>query len=320
MAPFDERDLASEEDTLLDLDSLINEPDIARNDDPSPAQNTRELTPHQNPIVQEAAAESQSSPRTQAGERDLTDSPLTGYRLKADGQVSTEQIDESTTASQAPAVVTHIQPARVVQEIQERETAVGQTQRETGPTTDTETQSRIVKTPLLEQQDASLAPVAPKENRAPSADAVTNGRELATPIELKPDPERLRQLSDNARREAQLYRIMSRTGQAGFKGFCPVSLRNKRELLDGRKEYQSTFGLKTYSFSSPEAKSAFDANPARYAPAGGGSDVVLLVNTNEEVAGILDFSLWYHDRLYMFRSRETQAIFSQDPQRYASQY
>jgi YHS domain-containing protein len=149
---------------------------------------------------------------------------------------------------------------------------------------------------------------------------VAKGRALATLIELKPDPERLRQLSDRARREEQLYRIMSRTGQIGFKGFCPVVLRNDRELTDGRKEYHSKFGLMTYEFSSPEAKATFDANPARYAPAGGGSDVVLLVNTNEEVAGILDFSLWYRDRLYMFRSRETQAIFSGDPQRYASQY
>jgi YHS domain-containing protein len=143
---------------------------------------------------------------------------------------------------------------------------------------------------------------------------------LETPIELKPDPERHRQLSDQARREEQLYRISSRSGQAGFKGFCPVALRDRRELLDGRSEYSSKYGLRTYDFSSPEAQAAFEANPTRYAPTGAGSDVVLLVNTNEEVAGILDFSLWYRDRLYMFRSRETQAIFSGNPQRYASQY
>jgi YHS domain-containing protein len=183
-------------------------------------------------------------------------------------------------------VTTDIRPARVLQANEEPETAIGQTQQEVGQT----------------------------------AEAVAKGRELATPIELKPNPERLRQLSDKARREAQLYRIMSRTGQAGFKGFCPVALRNQRELLDGREEYQFRFGLKTYYFSSPEARDTFEANPARYAPAGGGSDVVLLVNTNEKVDGILDYSLWDRDRLYMFRSRETQAIFSQDPQKYASQY
>ncbi len=320
VVPFDEPDLASEEDTLLDLDSLINEPGIARNENQSPAQNTDESLVDQNPIVQESAAGPQPSLPPQAAERDLPNSPLTGYQLNTNGQVSTEQYDESTSSSQAPVVVTRIQPARVPKQNQEPETAAVQTEREVGQTADMETQSQIVRIPLLEPQDTSLSQVTPKADRAPSAEAVTEGRELATPIELKPEPERLRQLSDNARREAQLYRIMSRTGQAGFKGFCPVVLRNKRELRDGRKEFQSTFGLMTYNFSSPEAKSAFDANPARYAPAGGGSDVVLLVNTNEEVAGILDFSLWYNDRLYMFRSQETQAIFSQDPQKYSSQY
>ena len=113
---------------------------------------------------------------------------------------------------------------------------------------------------------------------------------------------------------------MARTGQKGFKGFCPVELRDNRQLIDSRQQHKAKFGLQTYYFSSPEAKSAFDANPARYAPAAGGSDVVLLVNTGEEEAGTLDFTLWYRDRLYMFRSRETLDIFSRDPLRYANQY
>ncbi len=320
--PFDEPNLASEEDTLLDLDSLIDEPNIARNESqaPSPPQKTGESISDQNPIAQESAAESQSPLQSQTPEHDVTNSPLSGYRLDADGQVYTEPTEGSTTASQGPAVTTDIRPARVLQANEEPETAIGQTPQEVGQTADTEKQSQTVKIPLLDQQDASLSVDTPKEAWAPSAEAVAKGRELATPIELKPDPERLRQLSDKARREAQLYRIMSRTGQAGFKGFCPVALRNQRELLDGREEYQFRFGLKTYYFSSPEARDTFEANPARYAPTGGGSDVVLLVNTNEKVDGILDYSLWYRDRLYMFRSRETQAIFSQDPQKYASQY
>jgi YHS domain-containing protein len=48
--------------------------------------------------------------------------------------------------------------------------------------------------------------------------------------------------------------------------------------------------------------------------------VVLLINSGEEQAGMLDYSLWYRDRLYMFRSRETMALFSRDPAKYANQY
>ncbi|MEZ6126800.1 MAG: hypothetical protein R3C49_27090 [Planctomycetaceae bacterium] len=127
-------------------------------------------------------------------------------------------------------------------------------------------------------------------------------------------------LEQQARRDQQRYRILARTGQTGFKGFCPVELRDHRELIDSREEFHAKFGLQTYYFSSPEAKAAFDADPARYAPAAGGSDVVLLVNTGEESAGSLDFSLWYRDRLYLFRSRETQALFSENPQRFANEY
>ncbi len=140
------------------------------------------------------------------------------------------------------------------------------------------------------------------------------------PKEAAKDAAALQVLDSRAKREQQRFRIMARTGKTGFKGFCPVTLRDKRELVDSREEFTAKFGLQTYFFSSPEAKSAFEANPSRYAPAAGGSDVVLLVNTGEEMTGALDFSLWYRDRLYLFRSRETQQLFSRDPARYANQY
>ena len=125
---------------------------------------------------------------------------------------------------------------------------------------------------------------------------------------------------DQSRRDEQRFRIASRGGSTGFKGFCPVELRDRRELVDSREEYKARFGLKTYYFSSPEAKQTFESDPTRYAPAAGGSDVVLLVNTGEDIDGSLDFSLWYRDRLYLFRSRETQAIFAKTPDEYANQY
>ncbi|MFO0428287.1 MAG: hypothetical protein ACK526_17100 [Planctomyces sp.] len=124
----------------------------------------------------------------------------------------------------------------------------------------------------------------------------------------------------DVRREEQQRKLESRKGQAGFKGFCPVCLRNRRELVDATTEFSSRFGLREYTFSDAATKEAFDAAPAKYAPAAGGSDVVLLVNSGEEQPGSLDHCLWYHDRLYMFRSQETMNLFAKDPARYASQY
>lgn len=134
------------------------------------------------------------------------------------------------------------------------------------------------------------------------------------------ETEQLRQMAEQERRKQQKRLIQSRAGQTGFKGFCPVALRERRELVDANEQFTSAFGLQTYRFSSAESKAAFDAEPSRYAPAAGGSDVVVLVNSGEEQAGQLDYALWYRDRLYLFRSRETMTLFSEDPLRFASQY
>ena len=130
----------------------------------------------------------------------------------------------------------------------------------------------------------------------------------------------LRQKTDRERREMQQRRILARADQTGFKGFCPVALRDDQELVDSSDTFTSIFGLQTYVFSSAKAKAIFDNDPSRYAPAAGGNDVVVLVNSGEEQAGQLGYALWYRGRLYLFRSRETMTQFSNDPQRFASQY
>ncbi|MCA9036713.1 MAG: hypothetical protein KDA91_16380 [Planctomycetaceae bacterium] len=163
------------------------------------------------------------------------------------------------------------------------------------------------------------------------ATPVTNTREESAFSQTTPEEQRPRTISnagavaasvtaDQARREHQRNQIRDRAGRAGFKGFCPVELRDHRELVDAREEFTGTFGLQEYQFSSSRAKAAFEANPSRYAPAAGGRDIVLLVNTGEETEGMLDYSLWFRDRLYFFSSRETMNLFSENPARFANQY
>lgn len=176
--------------------------------------------------------------------------------------------------------------------------------------------------PELDAQDAAeaqgntpLVNTPQLQESAPPIAAEASG----TPLRSV-DAERLQQIAEQDRRSHQQRQIQSRSGQAGFKGFCPVELRDRRELIDTNPQFTATFGLQTYTFSSAEAKAAFEADPSRYAPAAGGSDVVLLVNSGEEEQGMLDYALWYRDRLYLFRSRETMAMFNKDPQRFANQY
>lgn len=106
----------------------------------------------------------------------------------------------------------------------------------------------------------------------------------------------------------RMQQIVSRPGN-GLKGFCPVALRDRRTLEDGRVAFTSRYGGRTYFFSSAEAKAAFDDNPTRYAPAAHGIDVMLAAITGEIHEGSLDHAVWYKDRLYLFETAENLKTF-----------
>ena len=110
---------------------------------------------------------------------------------------------------------------------------------------------------------------------------------------------------------AKMRKIAERDGLRGFKGFCPVALRDNRDLIDALAAYNSMFEGKIYHFSSIEAKARFDAEPTKYAPVNGGKDVILLGNSGQEVEGTLEYAVWYKDRLHLFSSQETLETFVQ---------
>lgn len=118
--------------------------------------------------------------------------------------------------------------------------------------------------------------------------------------------------------EAKFRRIASRSGMSGFKGFCPVVLRDRRELVDSNPKFHSRYESRTYHFSSAEAKKTFDSDPEKYAPAYSGKDAVLLAEDDEEVEGSLDYAVWFQDRLYLFSSAETLQQFVLSPEDYAA--
>lgn len=175
-----------------------------------------------------------------------------------------------------------------------------------------------VPAPPMNEFDPTL-PVISAEKPQP-ADAAPNSESSVTapsePLQSV-DAERMRIAAEQAERRRQLERIQSRTDLTGFKGFCPVALRDQRQLVDAQPQIQSTFGLHTLTFSTDEARIAFEANPQRYAPVAGGIDTVVLSTRQEEVPGKLDFALWYRGRLHLFSSRETMASFLENPQQFA---
>ena len=117
--------------------------------------------------------------------------------------------------------------------------------------------------------------------------------------------------------DAKMHQIGERVGQRGLKGFCPVALREHRELVDAVPIYSSTFESQRYYFSSAEAKSHFDQAPHKYASVAGGIDVVVKATSDHSVEGTLDHAVWYKDRLFLFSSPESLEAFSANPLLYA---
>ena len=120
------------------------------------------------------------------------------------------------------------------------------------------------------------------------------------------------------RTQAKLEMIAARKGLKGLKGFCPVALRDRRDLVDAQSEFRVVYNERTYYLSSSEAVRDFHLDPAKYAPAARGCDVIHLAITGEELEGSLDHAVWYKGRLYLFNSAETMETFVASPSSHAT--
>jgi YHS domain-containing protein len=165
------------------------------------------------------------------------------------------------------------------------------------------------------------------EETTPQAEIALDEQEISQPVirpipvsdepELKAaDPEPASAVSKT---EDKLRRIAERKGMSGFKGFCPVTLCDSRELVDTVPEFSSTVGLRVYYFSTSDAKVKFDADVEKYTPAAEGNDVVLQASQSQDVEGSLDHAVWYRGRLYLFDTAESKSEFRKTPATYATQ-
>ena len=149
----------------------------------------------------------------------------------------------------------------------------------------------------------------------PSAESPSTPAVLPTP--KSSDTPTFDGIEDQATRE-KMKKIHERGSMKGLKGFCPVTLRDQRELVDAKPEFHSTFRGQKFHFADADAKLKFDEEPARYAPAAYGADVVALTRDKDVVEGTLDFAAWFKGRLYLFGTQEAHDTFVGDPSKYAT--
>jgi YHS domain-containing protein len=124
-------------------------------------------------------------------------------------------------------------------------------------------------------------------------------------------------IEDQATRE-KMKKIQERGSMKGLKGFCPVTLRDQRELIDAKPDFHSTYRGQKFHFADADAKLKFDEDPTHYAPAAYGADVVALTRDKDVVEGSLDFAAWYKGRLYLFGTQDAHDTFVADPAKYAT--
>lgn len=145
----------------------------------------------------------------------------------------------------------------------------------------------------------------------------TETPKLAAPSAPTTDTPTFDGIEDQATRD-KMKKIHERGSMKGLKGFCPVSLRDQRELVDAKPEFHSTFRGQKFHFANADAKLKFDEEPARFAPAAYGADVVALTRDKDVIEGSLDFAAWFKGRLYLFGTQEAHDTFVEDPSKYAT--
>ncbi len=111
-------------------------------------------------------------------------------------------------------------------------------------------------------------------------------------------------------------RIAERGERTGFKGFCPVALKDYLELEDASPRFRAEFEGQLYYFSSQECLQQFQQDPIRYVPVNNGLDLVKFIKEGSEEPGRLDFAVWYQDRLFLFSSQNTLETFRAEPRRF----
>ena len=159
--------------------------------------------------------------------------------------------------------------------------------------------------PPLEDLSPPPAPLA-----VPSFDDSKPALSLPSDEEISPDP------ADSYLEKME--RIRARFGMKGLKGFCPVTLKDQRELRDAKPENHASYRGQKFHFSTPEARDRFNEKPAFYAPAAYGADVVALGRDKDVIEGTLDYAAWYKGRLYLFGSQSNYDTFVRSPSKYAT--
>jgi YHS domain-containing protein len=103
---------------------------------------------------------------------------------------------------------------------------------------------------------------------------------------------------------------------AMLRGYCPVTLWNRRKWVKGSPQFSREYKGQTYWMSSNSELKEFDENPGRYAPQLLGCDPVLLSKDDRAVPGNTRYGAFYDDELFLFSTDANRKQFKANPDRF----
>ncbi|WP_166824602.1 thioredoxin family protein [Thalassoroseus pseudoceratinae] len=110
--------------------------------------------------------------------------------------------------------------------------------------------------------------------------------------------------------------ILTVDDSLGLAGYCPVTLAETQDWVEGSEKFVAEHAGLTYQFQTQAALRKFRKSPMDFVPGYFGCDPIELHENREAVQGDIQFGAFYQDRFYMLSSEENQTKFLADPARY----
>lgn len=104
-----------------------------------------------------------------------------------------------------------------------------------------------------------------------------------------------------------------------MEGFCSVTLRDQKRWQIGDPRFGATHRGRTYLFAGEAEQQKFLANPDFYSPVLKGNDPVMALDQAKEVAGLIEYGVYFGGRIYLFASEQSRDAFGRNPDRYITE-
>lgn len=141
-----------------------------------------------------------------------------------------------------------------------------------------------------------------------SNDSLRAVRTIAAPPEVA--------IVDSAMRSGARLPVARNAAPVALEGYCPVSLKDRQQWIEGDRGLGAVFDGRTYYFASRRERDVFAASPQSYAPMLGGDCPVAFAVTGERVAGRLDLGVVHNRRLVFFSTEAHREEYRRRPQDY----